>query len=120
RRAGGVRAPTPDRPPRPFLPGRRALAHPAQAERPGEDEPARRDHAGAAAAGGRADPGLGCSGWGNSPRKCWLKIPQASAAAGAGGEPRGTGGAGDVRGCRLASWEQPVVTLGELVMILDL
>src|SRR5215213_2500408 len=31
------------------------VAHPAQARRPGEDEPARRDDAGAAAAGGRAD-----------------------------------------------------------------
>src|SRR5215210_6438421 len=36
------------------------------------------------------------------------------------GEPPGMGGAGHARGCRPASREQPVVTLGELVMILDL
>src|SRR5215218_4198947 len=42
-RSDGVRAVPTDRLPRPFLHGRRALAHPAQAERPGEDEPARRD-----------------------------------------------------------------------------
>ena len=37
-----------------------------------------------------------------------------------GGAPPGTGGAGHAPRCPLASWEQPVVTLGELVMILDL
>src|SRR3712207_9434001 len=61
-RSDGVRAVPTDRLPGPSLHGRRTLAHPAQAERPGEDEPARRDHTGPAAAGGRANGGVGEKG----------------------------------------------------------